>query len=133
MTVCQIFFKLKFSKFIQNFRTLDVFGKFILIVETLRYQAQRSQQIFQKFSKTIFNPFYLSDFSIYECVVPCYLYNFTIIKWYQISPFMNKVHIFWEGHKILQNLHRKFDWHYIGQIYSGGFAKFCGLLRICEL
>ena len=32
MTVCQIFFKLKFSKFIQNFRTLNVFGKFLLIV-----------------------------------------------------------------------------------------------------
>ena len=29
-----------------------------------------------------------------------------------------KVHIFWEGHKILQNLHYRFDWHYIGQIYS---------------
>ena len=24
----------------------------------------------------------------------------------------DKVHIFWEGHKILQNLHRRFDWHY---------------------
>ena len=24
-----------------------------------------------------------------------------------------KVHIFWEGHKILQNLHLTFDWHYI--------------------
>ena len=22
-----------------------------------------------------------------------------------------KVHKFWEGHKILQNLHRRFDWH----------------------
>ena len=32
MTVCQIFFKLKFSKCIQNFRTLNVFGKFLLIV-----------------------------------------------------------------------------------------------------
>ena len=27
-----------------------------------------------------------------------------------------KVHIFWGGHKILRNLHRRFDWHYIGQI-----------------
>ena len=27
-----------------------------------------------------------------------------------------KVYIFWEGNKILQNLHRRFDWHYIGQI-----------------
>ena len=26
----------------------------------------------------------------------------------------NKVHIFWEGHKILQNIHLTFDWHYIG-------------------
>ena len=32
LTVCQIFFKLKFSEFIQNFRTLNVFGKFLLIV-----------------------------------------------------------------------------------------------------
>ena len=26
-----------------------------------------------------------------------------------------KVHIFWEGHKILQNLHLTFDLHYIGR------------------
>ena len=26
-----------------------------------------------------------------------------------------KVHIFWEGYKILQNLHLTFDWHYLGQ------------------
>ena len=25
------------------------------------------------------------------------------------------VHIFWEDHKILRNLHLTFDWHYIGQ------------------
>ena len=30
--------------------------------------------------------------------------------WWAI-PF--KVHIFWEGHKILRNLHLSFDWHYI--------------------
>ena len=44
-----------------------------------------------------------------------------------------KVHIFWEGHKILWNLHQLFDWQYIGQIIGGDFAKFCGLLRIYEL
>ena len=44
-----------------------------------------------------------------------------------------KVHIFWEGHKILWNLHRRFDWQCIGQMYSGNFAKFCDLLRINEL
>ena len=44
-----------------------------------------------------------------------------------------KVHIFWEGHKILRNIHQIFDWQYIGQIIGGDFAKFCGLLRIYEL
>ena len=44
-----------------------------------------------------------------------------------------KVHIFWEGHKNLRNLHCRFGWHYIGQIYGGDFSKFCGLLRIYEL
>ena len=44
-----------------------------------------------------------------------------------------KVHIFWEGHKILRNLHRRFDRYYIGQIYGVDFAKICGLLRIYEL
>ena len=39
----------------------------------------------------------------------------------------SKVHIFWEGHKILQNLHRRLDRYYIGQIYGGDFAKFYGL------
>ena len=44
-----------------------------------------------------------------------------------------KVHKFWEGHKILWNLHHTFYWHYIGQIYGGNFSKFCGLLRIYDL
>ena len=43
------------------------------------------------------------------------------------------VHVFWEGHKTLQNLHLTFDWHYIGQNWGEDFAKFCGLLRIYEL
>ena len=46
---------------------------------------------------------------------------------------VSKVHIFWEGHKILRNLQCRFDWHYIEQIYGGDFAKFCGLLRMFEL
>ena len=29
-----------------------------------------------------------------------------------------KIHIFWEGQKILWTLHLTFDWHYIGQKYS---------------
>ena len=32
----------------------------------------------------------------------------------------------------MQNLYRRFDWHYIGQIIGRDFAKFYGLLRIYE-
>ena len=44
-----------------------------------------------------------------------------------------KVHIFWEGHKILWNLHQLFVLCTASQIIGGDFAKFCGLLRIYEL
>ena len=43
-----------------------------------------------------------------------------------------KVYIFLEGHKILRNIHRRFDRYYKGQIYVGDFAKICYLLRIYE-
>ena len=52
-----------------------------------------------------------------------------VVRWRE----QDKVHIFWEDHKILWNLHRRFDQYYIGQISIGDFAKFCGLLRIYEL
>ena len=58
---------------------------------------------------------------------------FTKVKKFAQNDKFSKVHIFWEGYKILQNLHRRYDWHYIGQIYGGFFGKFCGLLRIYEL
>ena len=32
-----------------------------------------------------------------------------------VSVLFCRVHIFWEGHKILRNLHLTFDWHYIRQ------------------
>ena len=44
-----------------------------------------------------------------------------------------KVHIFWEGHKILRNFHLTFDCMYCSQKLGEDFAKFCGLLRIYEL
>ena len=44
-----------------------------------------------------------------------------------------KVHIFWEGHKILPNLHQLFVLCTASQIIGGDLAKFCGLLRIYEL
>ena len=33
----------------------------------------------------------------------------------------------------MRNIHRIFDRYYIGQIFGGDFAKFCGLLRMYEL
>ena len=44
-----------------------------------------------------------------------------------------KVHIFWEGHKILRNLPLTFDYSTNRQKLGEDFAKFCGLLRIYEL
>ena len=41
--------------------------------------------------------------------------------------------IFWEGHKILQNLPLTFDYSTYSQKLGEDFAKFCGLLRIYEL
>ena len=38
-----------------------------------------------------------------------------------------KVHIFWEGHRILQNLHLTFDWHYIGQNFVA-FSEYMNFL-----
>ena len=52
---------------------------------------------------------------------------------YNAGDFSNKVHIFWEGHKILWNLLLTVDCMYCGQKKGEDFAKFCGLLRIYEL
>ena len=50
-----------------------------------------------------------------------------------IFIFIDKVHFFGEGQKILQNLLRRFVLGSNGQIYGGDSAKLCGLLRIHEL
>ena len=46
---------------------------------------------------------------------------------------VSKVCIFWDGHKVLRNLHGRFVLCIEIQIYGGDFAKLCGLLRIYEL
>ena len=49
---------------------------------------------------------------------------FTKLETFSVNWLLKgKVHIFWEGHKILQNLHQLFDWQYTGQIIGGDFAK----------
>ena len=65
----------------------------------------------------------------------CHAQKFTMgwnIFWRSILYFY-KVHIFWEGHKILRNLHQLFVLCTASQIIGGDFANFCGLLRIYEL
>ena len=66
----------------------------------------------------------IATFSLWHYIIGNSIYSFR---------FVVKVHIFWEGHKILQNLHLTFDCVYCSQMKGGDFAKFCGLLRIYEL
>ena len=65
--------------------------------------------------------------------LPRELCRYRIFFWGRlIASSSIKVHIFWEGYKFLQNLHRRFVICSNGQIYGGDFSKFFGLLRIYE-
>ena len=55
-----------------------------------------------------------------------------LIRNWEVFKFV-KVYIFWEGHKILRNLHLTFDYSTYSQKLGEDFAKFCDLLRIYEL
>ena len=64
------------------------------------------------------------------CTIRVYTSMYTLLSWWSLGGLItdwcqyifpefcmvHKVHIFWEGHKILRNLHHRFDCHYIGQI-----------------
>ena len=45
------------------------------------------------------------------------LFHDNLLQKFNLSPNVSKVHTFWESHKMLRNLHWRFDWH-----YSGDFA-----------
>ena len=74
-------------------------------------------------------PFSVTKLPVYftNSEQPCISEQFCIdqkVSYYQVSftklslilvIMKSKVHISWEGHEILQNLHLTFDWHYIGQ------------------
>ena len=61
-------------------------------------------------------------------------YSTFLIQWnFWLPKKPVKVHKFWERHKFLLNLHRRFVLCSNGQIHGGDFAKFCGFLRIYEL
>ena len=64
----KIFFKIKFSKFIQAIRTLESFGKFLLIVYTLdTYQEKNTtflnSQIEPEFALDFLQSLYNVDFA----------------------------------------------------------------------
>ena len=61
MTVCEIFFKLKFSKFIINIRTLDVFGKFLLIVQGMNLKVPNDTNFFWATFCILCDPLEFSD------------------------------------------------------------------------
>ena len=63
----------------------------------------------------------------------CMMAIVKILIWREFKFFRHKVHIFWEGHKILRSLHLTFDCMYCSQKLGEDFSKFCGLLRIYEL
>ena len=53
--------------------------------------------------------------------------NLTWPPWPLCFLYCYLIHIFWEGHKILRNLHLTFVCMYCRQKQGGDFAKLCGL------
>ena len=72
-------------------------------------------------------------FSGYDHIRSIWRNCWCIRKYMVCTYYICKVHIFWEGHKILRNLHLTFVLCSVSQKLGGDFAKFCGLLRIYEL
>ena len=86
----------------------------------------------------LFKPMVFKKFRKYEIVIK-YVSKHSSVQdsWKHVMSMLTshliKVHIFWEGHKILRNLHQLFVLCNASQIIAGDFAKFCGLLRLYEL
>ena len=108
-----------------------------IIKEAMKFTnfSLRGSSSVSKISQIILQLFLYDDISLEKqfiilTLVICTLF-FQAIYFLKFCPIFSallvisvKVHIFWEGHTILQNLHQLFDWHYIGQIIGGDFAKF---------
>ena len=82
-----------------------------------------------------FNSFNLTIQKSISCIQKFHSSQFMFLKKnsHGLYILIHKVHIFWEGHKILWNLHLTFDYSTYSQKLGEDFAKFCGLLRIYEL
>ena len=134
LTFCNFVFLPIYASIYFKWRQSLTVGKKIRFVQSM-YVVQSNYELFSKQCLYVFKIWKKNDYLIIFCVNCC------------ISPksqtkndgclsakfFQSKVHIFWEGHKFLRNLHCRFVLCSNGQIYYGDFAKFCGLLRIYEL
>ena len=93
-----------------------------LSIDLLSFVKKTKEKLFKRFFNLIISKIFWK-----RCrFIFFYFLSVSLLtQQYDIALF--KVHIFWEGFKILQNLPLTFDCMYCS------FAKFCGLLRIYEL
>ena len=87
-------------------------GVFFIIGNSICFFARRQKWFMSKSAYVTAEHFKLNLTSLYHIPVLSF----------------SKYHIFWEGHKILRNLHYRFVLCSKGQIYGGDFAKFCVFL-----
>ena len=100
------------------------------------YRKDYGRKIRLEIIKIFYNIPIYAELQIYKNnLLPKSYFTRTLNPLYQAFPTTGvfKVHIFWEGHKILWNLHLTFVLCSNGQIYGGDFPKFCGFLRIYGL
>ena len=103
------------------------------VIEFCRRQGinMKSQE---KAWRYIWGPWGLHTLDIYPISIGNWSQNFPSPKQVIMFDAIKRiVHIFWEGNKILRNLHLTFVLCSASQKQGEDFAKFCGLLRIYEL
>ena len=123
----------KFLLFIINFAALVSlnFRYFFTMYESYQFLRNRSyfRKVFERFFRIYVASLALLFVVFYWSFIKLSGSHLVVIRFiiiFQKVPFVLtfKVHIFWEGHKILRNLHLTFDCMH---------GKLCGLLRIYEL
>ena len=126
--------------FLLNIQLYYVLGvTFLSFINLTLYILCRLPKIYEEFYHTVNNADHEKDLrwwsNTHGVNMPMNWPQFEVSTdfFYFLALLQIKVHIFWEGHKILRNLHRRFVLWSASQIYTGDIAKFCGLLRIYEL
>ena len=95
--------------------------EFLVLIRSFERWRRRTMDFFRK--KKAINLFFSVALPIFGMNKKCRFFFVTRCKddcnkvfssHYFFCVFV-QVHVFWEGHKIMRNLHLTFDWHYIGQ------------------